>query len=340
MKVFENIEIFHRERGANGKDVVVSDEEFRQGLKTIVEGVIPYRLDAKKSISAYNKMCEEVTLMKKIGETENFFCCDIGLGRRELDIAMLKVIYNDRYSFGHIYWELIQSLKKEQVEIERFIDPEAPFLEGLIEYAVKYDLAKTVDEIESLSSLDERYEHAQECLRRSQGEVLIKHKIKDEYEDAVSILIERCRQDIEKVHNHVAIHLGDRALSESMEIQESGKEGQQKRVGDTPFAHNHVRKEENKERLMTYLHEKIKDRANQDALVYIQAAIEAGLITKPKYSHFINEFGDKCSKSSYYALVKAIGPSDAGGNHIVGESFKQKRESVQLAVKELKEMFK
>lgn len=331
MKVFGNIELFHRKKGIIG-DVVVSDEEFRKGLTDIINAVVPLRKDKEKCISVYVKTRDGHALTTSLAETESLWP-SFDLGRKAVDLAVLKVIYHDRYSFGHLYWYLLSSYENEAVLIDEFVDPEAPYYKGLIEYAVDYDLAKTVEEYESIPNLYDRYEYALGCLRRSQSEVLIKHQIKNDYEDAVSLLVEECRALLNDLDLAISEE-GSDAVTQASTTEEGASN--LRSAGDTPFAINYVIDPKNRAKLLDYLHTRIEGKQNQHALVYIQAAIDASLLKMPEYLDVIEEFGDICEKSNYYGLVAPLDPS----HPVVGGKFKQKLRAVQQAVKELQEMFK
>ena len=329
MKVFDNIEIFHRRKGANGESVAISDEEFQEGLRTLIEAVIPYRKDSKECISAYLKTRDGLPLTASIAEKEHSPDCNIEVGRKEVDLAVLRIIYDDRYSFGHLYWYLLRKLENELDGLDQFIDPEAPFKKGLIEYAVIYDLTKTVEEYESRENLDDRYQYVQDCLRRSQGEILIKHRIKEDYENAVSLLLEECRTEIKDLDKAVQ-EVGAGEAPEPPSTQEPASTASHRSIGGTPFALCYVIERKNRVRLMEYLHEHIDGKKGQHAIVHIQAAIDAGLLSMPPHSSFTGEFGEIIKKSQYNLHVK----QEKEGN------FKRLRPALQRITKELKEEFK
>lgn len=328
MKVYDNIELFHRKRGQCGP-AVVSDEEFRQGLSEIINAVLPYRKDPKKCVDTYYKKRDALPLTASIADKESLFSRDFAIGQKSVDLAVLEVIYEDRYSFGHLYWALIQRYENEPVEIDRFVDPEAPFKKGLIEYATEYDLTKTVEEYENCSSLDDRFEYILGCLRRSQGEVLVKHRIKEDYEVAVSRLVEECRAELKDLDLAI-LEADSRANPELPAVSEPERVSSQREFVDTPFAINYVIESRNRERLMAFLHARIADKDKQFALIPIQAAINAGLLTMPSSTDFNEEFGKSIADATYYDRIKDSG---VGG-------FKQKQRKVLDMTKELEEMFK
>ena len=329
MKVFDNIEIFHRRKGAEGNTIAVSDEEFRQGLLEIINAVLPYRKDPEKCVGTYYKTRDAHPLTASIADKESLFSRDFAIGQKSVDLAVLDVIYEDRYSFGHLYWALILRYENEPVEIDRFMDPEAPFKKALIEYAVEYDLTKTVEEYENRVSLDDRYEYILGCLRRSQGEVLVKHRIKEDYEAAVSRLVEECLLEHKNLDQAVLDASSGRE-PELPAVPESEKRSNQRSVGDTPFALNYVIDSKNRVRLMSILHSRIDGKDKQFALAPLQSAIMANLLTMPSSTDFNEEFGTNISDATYYARIKSSG---FGG-------FKRLQKDVVDLAKELEETFK
>ncbi len=329
MKVFDNIEIFYRRKGANGEAVAISDEEFQEGLRTLIEAVIPYRKDSKECISAYLKTRDGLPLTASIAEKEYSPDCNIEVGRKEVDLAVFRIIYDDRYSFGHLYWYLLRKLENELDGLDQFIDPEAPYKKGVIEYAINYDLTKTVEEYESRENLDDRYQYVQDCLRRSQGEILIKHRIKEDYENAVSLLLEECRTEIKDLDKAVQ-EVGAGEAPEPPSTQEPASTASHRSIGGTPFALCYVIDRKNRERLMTYLHDHIDGKEKQSAIVYIQAAMNAGLLTMPEYTEFEKEFGSLIGKSQYHNHLDSNGRGD----------FKGLSKVLVDTTEELKKMFK
>ena len=326
MKVFDNIEIFHRGKGANGEAVAVSDEEFQRGLTTIVEAVIPCRLDKKEIISIYKKTRDELPLTEEIAEKESSSSRGFSVGQKAVDLAVLKVIYEDRYSFGYLYWTLVQKYENEPVEIDRFVDPEAPYKKGLIEYAVKYDLTNTVEEYESRSSLDDRYEYILGCLRRSQGEVLIKHQIKDDYEAAVSLLAEECRTRINEIDVSVAEVISNSATEKESDLEGESPNSPEEGL-DSVFVRRRVIKKKYAKDLMAYLHENMAGQTGENALVYIRAAMDAGLLSRPPLKEAKNEFGDEIGEKSNYSALVSQG------------RFNEEGDRLSRLTEELKKMF-
>lgn len=321
MKVYENIERFHRDSPRFSLDTI-SDEEMRIGLKSIIETVAPYRKEKSKIISQYLKARDELPLTSNLGEGP--FGQDLEIGCKKVDYSILGVIFEDRYSFGYLYWYLLHQFDKS--EIYKYYDSEAPFRRGLIEYAIDYDLEDSFERFQSFNNLNERYEYATSMLRRSQQEVLVNHPIKDEYESRLSILIEGCRAELNEI---------DPTIFESnvnKDVDMSAPEEGKTRTGSTrfnKFAIRYVRNPKNRERLMSYLHEQLQDKTNQFALVYIQAAINAGLLSFPSHSNLVDEFGPICKRANYHKLVN----EDGGG-------FKNHKQDVEMITSELKEHFK
>lgn len=61
-----------------------------------------------------------------------------------------------------------------------------------------------------------------------------------------------------------------------------------------------------KEWVVKRLHELIDDKTDNSAVLYIAAAWGLGLITKPTYTQFVNEFGNITSKTIYNDYVKPL----------------------------------
>lgn len=308
MKVFENIERFVRESGEFGQPKAVSDEEFRQGLKKLVESVIPLRKEEGKCISTYNKVRDELPMTSYIAEKESCFGDDISLGQRVVDSAMLKVIYDDRYSFGFLYWDLI----KKYDYLDMYKDPEAPYRKGLIEYAVDFDLEETVEGFWK-QNLNDRLAYAEGKLRKSKLRVLIHHQIKVDYESALSTMINNSREDS-------AIELGSEPIRDKGAVM----------GGINPHFEYLIIKKKYKKELMAFLHEGIDGNTGAGALVYLQAAIDAGLVDKPTFKEMTSEFGDITKRSNYSALV---GPPGQG-------TFVRKQVLLAQLTEELREKFK
>ncbi len=324
MRVYENIERFHRKSPRYSTTTTISDEVMRVGLKSIIDAVIPYRKYKEEIITKYLKARDEHPLTAALGE--GIFGPEPEIGRKEVDFAILEVIFEDRYSFGYLYWHLFSQFEKH--EVYKFYDPEAPFKKGLIEYAIVFDLEDTVNHFHGLSDLEERYKYALSMLHRSQQEVLVSHPIKVEYESKLSILIEKSQEESSKTnHTHLGAETDDELDSS---VPQEARDRNPSDTNKNVFANNYVRDINNRKRLMRYLHEQLQDKTNQFALVYIQAAINAGLLSFPSWSDLINEFGPICTKANYHKLVKVLG----------GGGFKRLSQDVEVITTELKERFK
>lgn len=303
MKVFENIELFRRTRGLGGP-TVVSDEEFRQGLKSLIEAVTGCRKDAKKCEAVYKQTRDELPLTASLAEKEGVFSRDFALGQKMVDLAVLEVIYEDRYSFGHLYWSLVTQFEKDSVEIDRFVDPEAPYKKNLIEYAVDFDMEDTVTEFWS-RNLDDRFIFAKERLGESRQRVLVHHQIKDDYESALTTLIDHCLEDLKAVVVPFAVSSPKQPLGQATDV-ESGSPDRPVVEVAPEFARRIIKKEHTRE-LMAFLHEGIDGQTGEKALVYLQAAIDAGLLMKPKYKEVVNEFGEITGYKNYQAFMGSSG---------------------------------
>ncbi len=303
MKVYDIIELFHRKRGLCGP-AVVSDEEFRQGLSEIINAVLPYRKDPEKCVDTYYKIRDALPLTASIADKESLFSRDFAIGQKSVDLAVLEVIYEDRYSFGHLYWALIQKNEDEPVEIDRFVDPEAPFKKDLIGYAVDFDLEDTVAEFWG-RNLDDRLIFAKERLGESRQRVLVHHQIKDDYESALTTLIDHCLEDLKAVVVPFAVSGPKQPLGQATDV-ESGSPDRPVVEVAPEFARRIIKKEHTRE-LMAFLHEGIDGQTGEKALVYLQAAIDAGLLMKPKYKEVVNEFGEITGYKNYQAFMGSSG---------------------------------
>ena len=303
MKVIENIDRFSQKRDSLFHQEYVPEEDFRQGLSALVRAVIPCRKDKDECITIYIKVRDELPLTKIISEKAGYFGPDPEAGRRVIDNAVLKVIYEDRYSFGHLYEYLLSRFDRDV--IYDYFDSEAPYKQSVIEYAVEYDLEDTVKKYDSIGSLDERLEYALDSLSQSRQRVLVDHPVKERFEEKLSILVEGCKKGISQA---------DTVLREADSKKGSGpsapvEENNDNQVNSRPshFAYNYIIDSKNRKRLMDYLHGRMTDKNGQNALAFIQAAINAGLMTRPEYQRLLEEFGHICSKSDYYEKVSENG---------------------------------
>jgi hypothetical protein len=258
-----------------------------------------------------------------IAEEETPLGPDFKLGQREVDLAILKVIYEDRHSFGYLYWYFLSKYAGEPWIDYELIDQEAPYKKSLIEYAIDFDLEDAVKEYKNFN-LDKRYEYVLSLFRQSQQHILVDHQIKDEFESKLTILIEECRAELKQT-NLALIEAEANIMHDTLTPE--GENNNDLR-GSGSFAIYYVKDANNRERLMSYLHNQMRNKRNQYALVYIKAAIEAGLLDPPSFSDFIREFGDICKKSNYYEHINS--PA----------TFKRRSVDLERITNELKNQFK
>lgn len=201
MKVYENLLRFNYGCARFDYDSI-PDDEMRAGLKSIIDAIVPLRKDKELSISNYLEEREKLSFASHLPKADPFGI-EPDIDWRDIDLAMIIVIYEDRHSFGHLYWYLLSQFEKSDLYYrcysKDYSDPEAPFKQGLIEYAIDFDLEKTVEKFQSLSNSKERYNYALSMLRRSQQEVLVSHPIKEEFESKLSILMEGWREELSEV---------------------------------------------------------------------------------------------------------------------------------------------
>ena len=157
---------------------------------------------------------------------------------------------------------------------------------------------------------------------------------KEKYEQALSVIVKDCERELKDLG--IAIGANNNR-TDVVERVQSINDDDEKAIKDPPkndydshFANEYVDNSQNKEKLMKYLHLHIKGKTKQNALVYIQGAIAAGLLLKPSYPDLIEEFGQICSDSGYSDMV-----TDSGYG-----IFKHRQGTVMRISEELEEMFK
>lgn len=294
MKVFENIERFHRKIEADSMNKV-SDQEFKQGLEELIRAIVPLRRNQMECISQYQKTRDELPLTKSIAEKEPLLGSWFEFGQREVDLAVLKVIYEDRYSFGYLYWHILSKYEGHDYDdyTYDYKDQDAPFKKSLIEYAIDFDLEETVKEYKSLN-IDERYCYAKQKLRQSKNRHLIDHPIKDRYEKMLADMMAEYGEELKELDLaalEAAAKRGEKAGTEEASEFVSTFLPKGRRYATA---------------LLEYLHTGIDGQKPSRALPYIQAAINAGLINKPTYKESKKEFSNIGEKSSYRIGAKGF----------------------------------
>ena len=110
-----------------------------------------------------------------------------------------------------------------------------------------------------------------------------------------------------------------RDLDEIKKKMGIGEKEQQKSATNLPFA-DYIRDHAHTAQLLDYLHKRIEPRYRVDAIVFIQAAIDAGALSRPPYAASEAEFPGHMGSDSLY--------NDYVGND---GAFSTKRRVQQLA---------
>lgn len=96
----------------------------------------------------------------------------------------LKLLKDDRYSFGNLYYELLHEYRCADDRAE-YDDPALPYDDSLIAYAVDFDLDETLEELSGMSDDTVKRAYAEEKLRCSREHINVSHQIRQKYERAL-----------------------------------------------------------------------------------------------------------------------------------------------------------
>lgn len=218
MKVFENIRKWKEEIFATAHADSSEYWKFEDELKRIIKELIPIRGNKALTRHYYENTLRYTThanehyrLMKERElngiKVDSFEYQPIQgeciLPEEMLHSALLQVIRDDKYSFGHLYW-LLGTEYNRQAGFACYDDVVIP--EEIIDYAIKFDFDETKEKGEAIQDLNER--KAYYYLQKTESALILNEKndprlaaLKTSYESRLNILcdfVDRQLQDAAK----------------------------------------------------------------------------------------------------------------------------------------------
>ena len=207
MKVFENIDAFEQERptfsGLSEKEIADLSRELRR----IIKDLMPLRKSRKATEEYYhNYLCQSEIIERYEEKMDMLRLCQPGRPEQPykpsgkethfpedtLHSALIQVLKDDRYSFGHLYWLMCSRINR-QMGIAFYDD--IVVSDKVIEYATDFDVEelhakyKSIgDAIDSLDYLDMRLIDSKKFDPDSDDKVLA--KLKERFEGVANYIKE------------------------------------------------------------------------------------------------------------------------------------------------------
>lgn len=228
MKVFENIDAFRKERLAlAGLDTGM--EFFTSELKRIITDLIPMRKSRQATdVYFHHNLCHDENVRKfqesvddRRRNGEEVIDDEYRMTKQEcrfsedlLHPALIRVLRDDRYSFGHLYWFLCSRYNRQAGYA--FYD-DIVVSDEVIDYAVDFDIEELQENVRKLDMVD-RLDYLDMQLIASRGfnadprdSVLM--QLKERYENLA--------QDMIKIHENRLNHLtGQPSRKSSGQVKE------------------------------------------------------------------------------------------------------------------------
>lgn len=221
MKVFENIDAFERERPTFSG---LSDDEITElakEMRRIIRDLTPLRKSRKATEEYYhNYLCRGEILERYEEKMDMLRVCQPGYPEKpyqptgketrfEEDIlhsALIKVLKDDRYSFGHLYWFMCSRVNR-QMGIAFYDD--IVVSDKVIEYATDFDVEELHAKYRTIGDIIDRLDYIDMQLIESKKFVVdegdtVLNELKSHYESVANYIKDLTEKRLSSLDRYTA----------------------------------------------------------------------------------------------------------------------------------------